>query len=130
MTNGSLHQVFIYAAYVFPLLLQFWDVLRVLRYQDDLKTRYAHFLLHAERKHLSPRLGQRCLMARRILREHHNEGILALRKLEDSLPKKSTRSIVATNAYLLLGRHQLQLDLYHHWPAYTSYNSGKIAYVY
>ena len=35
------HQVPICAAHMFPPLLQLWDALRVLRHQDDSRTRYA-----------------------------------------------------------------------------------------
>ena len=36
-----LHRVFICVVHVFPLLIQLWDALRILRHQDDSRTRYA-----------------------------------------------------------------------------------------
>ena len=91
-----------------------------------MRTRYARFpsprilQMRSGRRRSSLRL--RCLMARRMLREHHDKGTLALRKFEDFLPENSTRSAIATDAYLagktpattqssssLAGLHQSQL---------------------
>ena len=58
---------------------------------------------------------------------HHDEDTLALRKLEDLLLRKNTGPTVAT--YQLEG-HQLSFNPHCHWPAYTSHDSGGIAYVY
>ena len=60
---------------------------------------------------------------------HHDEGTPALKKLENLLSGKSTRSAIATNAYPLLEKHQLRLDPCCHWPAYTRHNLGRIAIV-
>ena len=50
--------------------------------------------------------------------------------IKNLLPEKSTRSAVATDAYLLLEKYQLRLDPRCHWPAYTNHNLGGIAIVY
>ena len=57
-------------------------------------------------------------MAGRMPRElHHDEGTLALRKLVDLLPGKSTRPVVTT--YRLKG-HQSRLgrDCLYHWEGH------------
>ena len=40
---------------------------------------------------------------------YHDEGTLALRKLEDLLPEKSTRPTVGTNTYPMVPSHLAQM---------------------
>ena len=106
--------MFIYIAHVFLLLLQLWDTLRVLGYQDDLRTRCAHspfatsiLKMRSEGRCPSPGSGQKCLIGKEdIKRVEHDQEII-----KGSLPGNAMKTY---SDYQYLS---------------TSHDSGEIAYI-
>ena len=57
---------------------------------------------------------------------HHDESILALRKLDKLLPGNAMKTC-SCYQYLFIVE---KTPIYYHWLAHTSHNSGGMAYVY
>ena len=99
------HQVFICGTHIFPPLLQFWRCAskQNVLVQDQLDGgEDVERVVHHQGLSYIPKVIQT-----ELTRKHYEESTLASRKLEDSLPEKSTRPAVTPDTYSSLESHKL-----------------------